>query len=218
MKTKKDKQYEQKKLIAQTIVDFKTSRIAIEDLSKELFQRARSAAEMNQDEYANELLENSVYLDELAYDFRYMELWIETEAVTANAIGNLSNLPNALKAVKKIFNNVPNITKLGNDMAGLFNSIKSVREQIKDLRMGISKSRSQEIYQKLFGENKSVDQAHGQRLADKKRALEASLALGTDLNTTPAAVDNPATKNAGIDNPASIDAIASMLDEEKKRK
>ena len=149
MKTKKDKQYEQKKLIAQTIVDFKTSRIAIEDLSKELFQRARSAAEMNQDEYANELLENSVYLDELAYDFRYMELWIETEAVTANAIGNLSNLPNALKAVKKIFNNVPNITKLGNDMAGLFNSIKSVREQIKDLRMGISKSRSQEIYQKL---------------------------------------------------------------------
>ena len=147
MKTKKDKQYEQKKLIAQTIVDFKTNRIAIEDLSKELFQRARSAAEMNQDEYANELLENSVYLDELAYDFRYMELWIETEAVTANAIGNLSNLPNALKAVKKIFNNVPNITKLGNDMAGLFNSIKSVREQIKDLRMGISKSRSQEIYQ-----------------------------------------------------------------------
>ena len=68
MKTKKDKQYEQKKLIAQTIVDFKTNRIAIEDLSKELFQRARSAAEMNQDEYAR-MCENSKQ-GARDYDFR----------------------------------------------------------------------------------------------------------------------------------------------------
>lgn len=208
----RDRELEQKKLIAETLVDIKEQQAEFEKVTNEYFDAAVEAARIGQDEYANELLETIVEIEEFVDDLKHLYIRLKTAAITANAMSKLRALPQALVACRGVFNNGPDFKKLGKDMAELIASLGTARDSFREFRKSMSKTYTDPVYAEVFGEPRKVgDPKYNLRLAEKKRALEASLATTT---TTPS-VATPADQIVKKDDVATVDAIAAMLDDEK---
>lgn len=213
MKTKLEKQFEKEKLVAQTVVDIRTQREDLEKLAEDYFERAVEAAQLGQDEFSNELLENIVEFEDFGENLRYLEIKVKTAAITSKTIGRLRELPKALAACRSVFCKGPDFKALGKDMRDLLSSLGTARDQFREFRLGLGKS-NDPVYAEIFGkERKSGDPKYAQRLADKKKDLEARI-IGSTAKT-PAPMEAKGTLNGES---TSIDAIAAMLDEEKGRK
>ena len=218
--TKAKKALEQKKFIAGTIVDIKLQREQIEKLASDFFDYAVESAEMGQDDYATELLETIAELEEFAENLKFLELKIKTAAITAETMGRLRDLPKALAACRNIFCKGPNFKKLGQDMASLFASLGTAREQFREFRMNLGRAKDP-VYEEIFGENRAEDSKHTKRVEDKKKALTAALLQrqkGVAPTPATASANAAAADGATQEAAAKVDAIAALLDQEKKRK
>jgi hypothetical protein len=216
MMNKAEKQFANEKKIATTIVEIRSQREDLEDLVKEYDDAAYEAAKLGQDAYANELIESSCDLSEFTDDLKYLELQIKNTAVTARVLGNLGKLPAALAACRKVFAKAPNFRSLGKEMNDFRDTLKKARGQVSDLRANLSKE-SDPVYAEVFGKRAKavVDPKHAQRVSDKKKALEARLARESVAPVAP--VSAAASVEVSASDDARIDAIASMLDDERSK-
>ncbi|MBR4942741.1 MAG: hypothetical protein IKZ28_01810 [Clostridia bacterium] len=217
--SKMKKEVEREKLIAGTIVDIQTQREAIEKIAADYFNYAVEAAEMGQDEYATELLETSAEMEDFAENLKFLELKIKTAAITAKTLGNLRTLPDALKACRNIFSKGPNFKKLGKDMGALMESLGTARDQFREFRKSLGKSKDA-VYSEVFGKD-ATDPKLAAKVEEKKKALTAALMQRQkSVAPAPAAATESAAATDGATQAAAakVDAIAALLDEEKKRK
>ena len=191
-KSKKDKEFEQEMLIAETIVEIGEQRKDIDRLVDQLMDAAYEAAKMDNNDYANELVEMIADFQEFGEELSAIELEIKTCAITAKVMARLGNLPAALKACRAVFSKAPDFTKLGKE----FNNLR-------------------DTLAKIYGKKENEDPKRNQRVGDIKKAIEARLVTGV-ANTQPA--EKPAADKVSADDEARIDAIAAMLDEERKDK
>ena len=215
--SKAKKELAQEQLIEGALYDIKAQREAIEKLVADYFNYAIEAAEMGEDDYARELLAMQVDLKDFASDLKAIEFEVRTTAVTAKVLGNLRSLPDALDACKKIFSKGPNFTKLGKSMTSLRDSLSLARKQFKKLRESIS---TKGTYSDVFGKD-AVDSKRQAKIKEAEKALEAALLQrqkGGVVSPVDATASAAATDGATQAAAAKVDAIAALLDEEKKRK
>lgn len=208
------KEMEREKLIVSTIVSIDESREIVTKLADEYFAAAKDAANMNQDAYVDELLETIVEFEEFADNLRFLGLKVKTAAITATTLGKLRELPNALSACKNIFIKGPDFKKLGKDMSKLLGSLGTAREQFKELRLSLGKTKDP-LFAQLFGETAAVDPKRKQRLEEKKKQLEG--ALVTERSSTPSPMET-ATNVDTSSATARVDDIMKLMDEQNKRK
>lgn len=209
----RDRELEQKKLIAQILVDIREQREEFESVTTEYFNAAVEAARVGQDDYASELLETIVEIEEFVENLKYLDIKLKTSAITANAMSKLRTLPQALVACRGVFHNGPDFKKLGKDMSELLASLGTARDSFREFRKSMTRG-SDPVYREVFGEPRKVeDPKYKQRLDDKKKALEARL---TAISDKPSAV-SPADCAVTPDDVASVDSIAAMLDDEKRK-
>lgn len=213
MKSKAEKEFEQEKMIAQAIVDLRSSVEDTEKLAQDYFEAAVEAVNLGQDEYANELLETIVELEDFAENLKFVEVKIKTTAMTSNTFKKLGRLPNVISACKNILGETPNFTKLGKDMSKLMSNLSTARDELRKFRGNLSQS-SDPVYAEIFGTKKTEDPKFRQRLADKKKALESRLVRNAQT-PAPAAATTTAAAGSAAD-VADVDRIAAMLDEERK--
>ena len=213
-KSKKDKEFEQEMLIAETIVEIGEQRKDIDRLVNQLMDAAFEAAKMDNNDYTNELVEMIADFQEFGEELSAIELEIKTCAITAKVMARLGNLPAALKACRAVFSKAPDFTKLGKEFNNLRDTLANARKSVKSLRSEVSGNKMS-AYEKIYGKKENEDPKRNQRVGDIKKAIEARLVTGVS-NTQPA--EKPATDKVSADDEARIDAIAAMLDEERKDK
>ncbi len=207
-----EKKAADKRQIAEMIVSCREARDDLANVVAEYERSAEEAAALGQNEYVDELLESVVDMEGFIDDLKFLELDLKTTAVTVSAFDKLKNLPAALAACKNIFKNGVNFETIGAEMAELRSTLKNAREQFRSFRQSLSRDKS-DVYQEVWGENrKTNDPERERRIADKKKALEAKLAISS------AAAPTPTEQTVTVDNQdvAKIDAIAAMIDDEKK--
>jgi hypothetical protein len=205
------KEYEQEKKIAEAIDQLDGQRAGLRSLAKEFEDTAFEAAKMGQDEYANELLETAAEIEEFAIDLDFVSLQVTQTVKIAGAMSNLRLLPDVVKICSKILCKTPNFDKLGKAMGKVSTKSKGA---LADLRKFREKSRKNptDTYSKLFGRDVNEDPKHKQLVEQKKKALELRMA---QVATAPAPTDIKTTVNTK--DVADIDAIAQMLDDEKRK-
>ena len=213
-KSKKDKEFEQEMLIAETIVEIGEQRKEIDRLVEQLLDAALEAAKMDNNDYANELVEMIADFQEFGEELSAVELEIKTCAITAKVMARLGNLPAALKACRAVFAKAPDFTKLGKEFKSLRETLAGARKSVKSLRSEVS-SNQMSAYEKIYGKKENEDPKRTQRVNDIKKAIEARLVTGT-AKTQP--TPKPDTSKVTAADDARIDAIAAMLDEERKDK
>ena len=207
------KEFAQEKQIAASIVSIKSQREGLEKLSAEYFDYAKRAAQLGQDEYTNELLESIVQLEDFAENLKFLELKIETAVISAQTMKEMRELPSILKFVGNIICKGPNFKKLGSEMSETLAGLKTFNDQLREFRVGLSRG-TDSTYAKLFGKKDEKDPKYEERLAAKKRALEASIVMNSDA-PAPVAAGNAV---ADTQNAASVDEIAAMLDDVRSGK
>ena len=211
----RDKQFEQERIIAQSIVDLRTQREEFEKLIKEYEDSAFEAVQLGQDEYANELLETIVEIEDFNESLKYLEVKVKTAAITAEAFSKLKELPEALKACRLVFCKGPNFQKLGKDMSSLLGSLGTARDQFREFRNSLGRNNTDPVYAEVFGHQRQVeDPKFKQRLEEKKKALEARLVAASGASSVAPA---PAEQVVSASDAAKIDTIAAMLDDEKRK-
>ena len=212
----REKQFEQERIIAQSIVDLRMQREAFENLIKEYEDSAFEAVQLGQDEYANELLETIVEIEDFNESLKYLEVKVKTAALTAQAFSKLRELPAALAACRTVFCKGPNFQKLGKDMSSLLNSLGTARDQFREFRTSLGRNNTDPVYAEVFGQQrKAEDPKFKQRLDEKKKALEARLVAA---NGAAAVAPAPAEQVVSAGDAAKIDTIAAMLDDERRKK
>lgn len=210
-KTKMDKEFQQEVLIAETLVEIEDQRKDIDNLTDQLFEAACEAAKMNNDTYADELDEIIADFQELGEELKAVALEIKTCAITARVMAKLGKLPAALKACKAVFAKAPDFTKLGREYKSLRDALASARLNVKSLRSEISRAHMTP-YERIYGKKTQDDPKRAQRIDNIKKAREARLVSG--IATTQPATNR--SDNVSAADEARIDAIAAMLDEERK--
>ena len=213
---KKINEFEQKQLIAEHIVSLREQ---VENLKKTkdvYFAHAVEAAENDNNDYANEMLEAMEDISGFIFNLSHLELEIRTNAMTASAISKLKDLPAVLSACGNMCKQTPNFDGLKKQMSEVSKTIANYREAIKGIRVD-KKSNASPTYRELFGEKTdAVDSKRAQHIAELRKNLEAELAKRRVNPVQSPAVSNTAA-NKAADNSASADRIADMLDFERKR-
>ncbi len=210
-KTIKDKEFQQEVLIAETIVEIGEQRKDIENLVNQLSDAAYEAAKMDNNDYVNELVDMIADFQEFGEELAAVELEIKTCAITAKVMARLGKLPKALKACKAVFAKAPDFTKLGKEYKSLREALANARKSVKSLRSEMSSSHMS-AYEKIYGKKENKDPKRTQRVDNIKKSLEARLVSGI-TTTQPAAKPD---ESVSASDEARIDAIAAMLDEERK--
>ena len=211
-KTQEMKAYEQQKRIADTMVSFREARKMLEEVVKEYDEYALQAMELNQDVFADELIETAAEMEAFADDFKYIELKLKTTAITARTLSKLNDLPKAIASCKKFVYDIPDLKKLGKDMNELRNALASGKRQFSELRKSFG-SEKDKVLSEWYNENKSST-ADTKRVQDKKAALLNELARRQEAKkVAPMEADNA----VNAEDVAKIDAIAKIIDDEKNR-
>ena len=212
-KKKKEDPYAQEKAIAEAIYDIQQSREGLENLITLYRNSAYEAAKMGQDEYVNELLTDVADLRQFVDDMTFVELKIKTAATTTHALKGLKGLPNALSACKQALSKTVNLGKLGDNLRALMSTLDNARSQFSELRDAISPA-SERIGRSMFGDLGVTVNPKAKKLFDEEqKALEAKLACSSVAPTPVAKAEDAADADAA----ARVDAIAAMLDEEKRK-
>ena len=209
--SKKEKEFAQEVLIADTLVEIDEQRKDIENLTAQLLDAACEAAEMDNNEYADELAGMIADFQEFADDLKAVALEIKTCAITAKVMAKLGKLPAALKACRAVFAHAPDFSKLGKEYSSLRDALSSARKNVKSLRSEISRG-NMSAYEKIYGKKTKDDPKRTQRVNDIKKAIESRL-VSASAATQPTPKPD---ENVSAADEARIDAIAAMLDEERK--
>lgn len=208
---KKNKEFEREMLIAETIVEIGEQRKDIDKLVAQLTDAAYEAAKMDNNDYANEVVDMIADFQEFGEELSAIELDIKTCAITAKVMARLGKLPSALKACRNVFNNAPDFAKLGNEFANLRNTLANARNNVKSLRSQIHGNKLS-AYEKIYGKRENTDPKRAMRVDNIKKAIESRLVSGAAATQPVPKPDN----NVSAEDTARIDAIAAMLDDERK--
>ena len=208
-KSKVEKELKQKKQIAEGVAMIQEARSSVEELTAKYDAWIDEAAELGEDEYSDQLIEEKVELIEFVRNLTFLEEKVRVSAVTAKTFSELKKLPAAMQACKGLLAAGPNLKQLGKQMASFKSSLDGARLSLKDLRSELSASKDP-VYTDLFGKKTSEDPHIASRIAAEKTAREKRLMVKTNKNApTPVASEDAATD---------IDAITAMIDEENKKK
>lgn len=210
MKTKAEKQFEEQKKIATLIVDIKQSAEDMALLSQSLLQQAAAAARMGEDEYAEELIEFSLDLDQTIADLNFTIITIQTMTLTSAVFAKLSKIPTIVKSCVGMLKSGPNFAKSAEQLRSLREMQRKSLDQLRQFRVGLSRGnrKASDIVTP-----KTASAERERRKAEKRKQLEAIL-MQDGITAAPVAAPAEATVTAGDD--ARIDAIARMLDDARR--
>lgn len=212
-KKKKENDFEQEKLAAEVVYDIGQQRENLEKLVATYRESAYEAAKMGQDDYVNELLTDVADIRQFIEDLRFIELKIKTTALTTKTFKVLRKLPDALASCKSALSKGVKVGKLGENFRDLLKSLDGARSQFSEIRNAIS-SESERASRSMFGDLGISTNPKAKKLFDEEqKALEAKLACES-VAPAPVAQDAAAEDAEAA---ARVDAIAAMLDEEKRK-
>ena len=179
--------------IAEALFLIEESRTGVENLVPLYMTWSVEAANLGDDEYSDQLLEEMAELDDFAADLRALELKIKSSAIAAKAFKNLIGLAEAVKRCKGLFNAGTDFTKIGKNLAVFKDNLGKGSAALRGLRRELSK-KNVPIDIRLSG----VKPADSAKLAALKEKREILLA-------TPPSISEPKETTAtGI---IDIDAI-----------
>lgn len=209
---KSDKEYKKYEQIGEGVTMIRDSRESIEKLAKRYDQWIDEAAELGEDDYSNQLIEDKVELNEFARNLSFLEVKVTESAVSANTFSGLKNLPVAMSACKSLLTAAPDLKKLGKQMASFKTSLDGARTSLKGLRTELSKSKNPACSE-LFGIGRAKDPKMADKIEAEKKAREARLAAKISKN-----VPNPvASENTSENMATNMDDIIEMINEENKK-
>ena len=210
--SKTDKQLKQYKQIGEGVAMITNTRETLEQLAKRYDEWIDEAADLGEDDYSDQLIEEQVDLEDFARDLEFIEKKVVQNAISAKAFNELKKLPGAMASCKKLLSESPNMKKLVKQMSDFGRALDKSRASLKDLRSELSSSKDP-IYADLFGEKKSLDPKRAAKIEAKKKAREGRIAVRVSRNVpTPM---SPTVAAASTD--ATADAIAQMITEENRK-
>lgn len=211
MAIKLTKEQKQRKTIADTLVQIRNARENFQELAEKYDEWIDDAADLREDAYSDQLIEDKVGVLEMVRNFKFIETQIETGAITSAAFGELNNLPEAITACRTILNKKPNIQSLSKELSKLQSSLKESREALRSMRRKLTDD-SSETYKSIFGEKKSMSPEFARQVEEEKRARQARLGARIAKKEAPVVVDSVQGETMH-----DIDSILRAIDEEKKK-
>jgi len=206
---------EQEEAVAQAILNIRGQREGFAALVKEYEDYALEAAKLGRDEFVTELLETIVEIEEFNENMQFLEIKITAAARTAQSFQMINELSEALSACKHLFSQNFDFAALGKDFSSVMASLGTAREQFRQFRTGFGKTNSSPVFHEIFGRpNQVEDTKLKSRLEEKKKALEARLVKATNMSSVS---PMPAAQVVDNQDAAKIDAIARMLDDERRK-
>lgn len=209
MALKLTKEQQQRKTIADTLVQIDNAIKSFESLAGQYDHWIDEAAELREDEYSDQLIEEKVETTEMIRTFKFLYAQIKSGAMTGAAFGDLKNLPAAISACKGILSQTPKIMALSKEMSSLKESLKERREALRSLRRQVA-DRKDAVYQ---SEEQATRDDFKRRVEEEKRAREARIASKIARKEAPVSVN--AAQDASNSN---VDDILRALEEEKKKR
>lgn len=209
MSKKLDKELKQEQQIAQSLATVIEARASIESLVRQYDTWIDESAELGEEDYSDQLIQDQVDLEDFARNLSFIEVRIRESAVSARAFGKLKCLPGAMACCKALSSGL-NLPKLGKQMTEFKESLDKARASLKDLRSEMSSNKD---YEDLFGKQARYDEKTAQAIANKKAAREARLARKLEASAVA-----PVPSGVGMDNFADIEAINAMIDAENNKK
>lgn len=207
------KDFERKQKIAEAIVNIQTAVSQFERLANDHFVAAEEAMRMGQDEYAEQLLESQVDMESWAEDLKFLELKVRTEAVTAESLNDLKGLKDVFATCNKLFGRGGvKFTTIGAEMSKLMDSLSANRRGLKELRDSLTQKKTGGVYAEIFGERTKDDTKFKDKVAEKKKALEAKIYASMQSDKV-----TPLPTNVEAPVSAKVDDIAAMIDEEIRK-
>ena len=209
--------FEQKKALAEVIVNLKDAVGTCEDLKARYYQIAIDAAQEEDDALLQECEEGCYGITNFISGLKRLALNVEKYAVTASACAELNKLPKAMKACFSMFNKIPNLDNLKNTFAKLSGKLSKFEFSIGSIFEDTKKNKKDRaLVERIFGKAEEDDPKRKKFSDDFRKNIEASL---MKENVTP--VSAPKAMNVGIETPAEdvadIDSLARMLDGEKNK-
>lgn len=186
--------------VAEGLAYIKEAREGLEGLEAQYDEWIDEAAELGQDEYSDELIDDKLEISDFISDLKFLEAQISSSAARAVAIGNLGKLPAAIKACSSLLHKGPNFIKLGKDMASFQKSLAQAKGSLRDVRKQFSHNKDKNILSK---------KKDSPAVAAEKQARAARLAARVANGGSVAAKPNEA--------PDILD-IGSIIEDENKKK
>ena len=212
MNSKKDKEENQKRQVAETITTLQNAIARLDRYAASLDESIDAAALNNEDAYSDSLIEQKISVIALKSDFEFILLQIKDMVSAAAAFNSLKGLPEVLNACNQIAGQIPNLSKLTKSMSAFRQTTKEYAAGLKNLREQLSQNRelqSQNAWDALFAPEKS--DAYQKKIDAEKQARAARLAIKAAGEAVPA----EAPKATATDD---IDAIMRGIEEEKGKK
>lgn len=202
------KEFENKQNIARGLTAFQDARKQLELSLPKYDYQIDKAAELGDDEYSDQLIEEKVEAQDVIRTLEIIENRIMTNAMTANAVASLKNLDSAIKSCQSLLESGPNMKKIGKELGSFSKNLNDARKKLKDLRTEIvgKKDRNMDV---LFGDSAYEDPKFAEKINAEKEARNQRLRMKLETATT-----NPNINEDSV----SIDDITRMIDEENKKK
>ena len=210
MAVKLTKEQKQRQIIADSLVQIQNARENFENLAGKYDQWIDEAADLREDEYSDQLIEEKVETLEMIRNFKFLEAQIQAGAVTVAAFSELKNLPKAIAACKGILKQTPNISAFAKEMMELRESLKESRDEMRSMRRQFT-DKSDGVYRSIFGEKKATSDDFKRQVEEEKKAREARIAAKIAKKETPIKTEN-------YESDHNIDDILRALEEEKKKR
>lgn len=210
MAVKLTKEQKQRQTIADTLVQIQNARENFENLVGKYDQWIDEAADLREDEYSDQLIEEKVETFEMIRNFKFLEAQIQSGAITVAAFSELKNLPKAIAACKGILKQTPNISALTKEMISLRESMKKSREEMRGMRRQFT-DKSDAVYRNMFGTKDAVGDDFKRQVEEEKKAREARIAARMAKKETP-------VNSEQVESNQNIDDILRALEEEKKKR
>lgn len=210
MAVKLTKEQKQRQTIADTLVQIQNARDNFENLATKYDQWIDEAADLREDAYSDQLIEEKVETMEMIRNFKFLEAQIQAGAVTVAAFSELKNLPKVIAACKGILKQTPNISAFTKEMMKLRESMKKSREEMRSMRRQFT-DESDVVYRSMFGEKKATTDDFKRQVEEEKKAREARIAARMAKKETPVNAEQ-------VESNQNIDDILRALEEEKKKR
>lgn len=205
----REQEYQMKKEIAGVLAAIKESRGQLENALPKFDLQIDKAAELGQDEYSNELIQDKVETQDIIRILEFFETEIMNYAVTSSALSALKPMQDAIAACSSLLNAGPDFKKLGNQMAEFRKKLETARGRIKELHKQLRGKKDADV-EALFGPSTIHNAEFSAKVKAEKEARDQRLRM--KLDSTPKANMKLDESDAGIDD------ITRMIDEENKKK
>ena len=211
MSKKIDKEYKRREELAEATLALKDAVSLFDKLSVQYTQWADEMAKDGDVEGSDDMLMEKAEMLEFRDIFVAMEKELMRNVTITEAFAGLPQLVKAIVGCKKSFAKMPDLKKLGKDIADTRKAINGAKESLSALRSVIRNPKDKEMV-RLFGAKDVVDNKVQQRFEKEKAARDLRLREGLANSTKPVPSD------AGAYNmDTNIDAITAMIDAENKK-